>query len=324
MTYSSDILRLPDDLKRAVTLLEQGECVALPTETVYGLAADASRPDAICKIFAAKGRPANHPLIVHVPDADAIDHWAVNVCDQARALARTCWPGPLSLLFDKHPDVPDEVTGGHNTIVLRAPAHPVFQTLLRETGLGLAAPSANRYQFLSPTTAQHVLRSLDGRIAAVVDGGPARAGIESTIAQVTEHGIRLLRPGPVSVTQIQAITGLPILADNTSVPVVPGSVKRHYQPVTPATLASADQIAAAVAGDEDIAVLSYSAVLASLPLSRGWHQHLPATPADYASRLYDALHALDMSGSNRIVIEMPPQDDTWVAVNDRLRRCVAR
>lgn len=324
MAHTTRILRLPENIQLATMLLEHDQCIALPTETVYGLAANARSETAVNKIFDAKQRPYSHPLIVHINSVSDIDFWAIDVPDEARMLASRCWPGPLSILLRKHPDVPYCVTGGLDSIVLRSPAHPVFRALLETTGFGLAAPSANRYQTLSPTTPEHVLHTLDGRIAAVVDGGKTDCGIESTIVEVKANEIEILRPGPISADKLTALTGLPVTYNDTHATPIPGNVKRHYQPQTCTVLASLSEIKSRIEKGENINVLSYSTELDTLSLAARKHRILPDNASGYAAGLYAALHDLDSVPANAIVIERPPVNTEWDAINNRLVRCVAR
>ena len=200
--YETLLLNGDEAVNQAVQLLQQGECVALPTETVYGLAADAANAQAVDKIFAAKGRPKNHPLIVHIPDVSHLEKWAADIPATAYALAEQFWPGPLTLLLKKAPHVDGVVTGGLDTIALRVPAHPLFLSVLAQLDSGLAAPSANRYKQLSPTIAEQVSKGLQGRIAAVLDGGPCAHGLESTIVDLVSDLPRILRAGPITKQQL--------------------------------------------------------------------------------------------------------------------------
>lgn len=322
--YQTQLLNYPDDEATIVSLLQRGECVALPTETVYGLAAKASDPNAVAKIFTAKGRPNNHPLIVHIDSVERLPQWAQNIPDIAYELAAEFWPGPLSLLLDKHPQVPSEVTGGKQTIVLRVPSHPVFLSVLAKTELGLAAPSANRYKSISPTKSAHVLRSLDERIAGVVDGGSTQRGIESTILDVTGDTLKILRPGPISADEISRVTGREVVNVYGCGVGVPGSVKQHYQPTTPARVVETLELARLGVKSENVGLISYSPLLANCPLNVKAHQHLSSNPSEYATSLYDALHTLDVSGCDEIWIEALPHTSQWDAVNDRVSRAVAR
>lgn len=316
-------------IERAARLLEQGQLVALPTETVYGLGADASNPDAVARIFAAKGRPSNHPVIVHVArDAD-LSRWTTQVPREARLLIDAFWPGPLTLILHRAPDVPAAVAGGQDTLGLRCPAHPVAQALLREfrDGQGgLAAPSANRFGHVSPTTAQHVIDEFGepgvGPVAAVLDGGHCQVGIESTIIDLSRldtHGPVLLRPGQISAAQIADVIGrMPALPD-AAAPRVSGSLDAHYAPSTPVALVDASALASTMqqlqAAGLTFALISHAEEFAAIH-----GMHLPADPDGYAHGLYASLREMDALRTAVILVERPPQEAAWQGINDRLRR----
>jgi L-threonylcarbamoyladenylate synthase len=230
------------EVSRAADLLRAGELVAFPTETVYGLGADASNPRAVARIFAAKGRPADHPLIVHLPDAAHLPRWAVDIPDAAHKLAAALWPGPLTLILRRHPSVSDAITGGQNTVGLRVPNHPLALQLLREFDGGVAAPSANRFGHVSPTTAAHVREELGTSVALILDGGPCAVGIESTILDLSGTHARILRPGMLDADAIAGILGAPpIVGGSPDAPRVSGSLEAHYAPRTPLRLAHGRQ-----------------------------------------------------------------------------------
>ncbi len=318
------------DIRRAADLLRAGELVAFPTETVYGLGADASDPAAVAKIFAAKGRPADHPLIVHLPGDDQIERWARDVPPVAYELAEAFWPGPLTLILKRQPSVPDAVTGGQDTVGLRVPGHPLALELLREFSgarwSGVAAPSANRFGHVSPTTAQHVREDLGAAVAMVLDGGPCRVGIESTILDLSGARPAILRPGMVDVGAIAQILGeMPAIGGGAAAPRVAGSLDAHYAPRTPLLLVPGDGLAIAVrnaiAGREKIAVISCF----EAPLQHdliAWRR-APADAAGFAHDLYANLHDLDRLGCARIIVQSPPQSEPWRAVMDRLKRAAA-
>ena len=316
-----------NDIQRAVQLLRQGELVALPTETVYGLGADALNPDAVAKIFAAKGLPSDHPLIVHLADASQIMTWAREVPKDAIALARAFWPGPLTLILKRDESVPDLVTGGQDTVGLRVPNHPVALELLRAFGSGVAAPSANRFGRISPTTAAHVRKELGERVALILDGGACAVGLESTIVDLSRGVPVILRPGAIGADDIARVLGRrPRLrseveagnaAEQGATPRVSGALAAHYAPRTPLELVATDALAAqARPGD---AVLARCAAPASLAEGVAWAQ-APADPAGYGHDLYAQLRRLDESGAARILVEAPPASPDWAAVADRLGR----
>ena len=314
-----------NDIQRAVQLLRQGELVALPTETVYGLGADALNPDAVAKIFTAKGRPSDHPLIVHLADAGQIMTWAREVPKDAIALARAFWPGPLTLILKKDESVPDLVTGGQDTVGLRVPDHPVALELLRAFGSGVAAPSANRFGRISPTTADHVRQELGSRVALILDGGACKVGLESTIVDLSRGVPVILRPGAIGADEIARVLGRrPRLrgeaesaVEEGATPRVSGALAAHYAPRTPLELVGTDALAAqARPGD---AVLARCAAPAGLADGVTWVQ-APGDPAGYGHDLYACLRSLDESGAARILVEAPPASPDWAAVADRLGR----
>ncbi len=320
-------------IARAARLLEQGKLVALPTETVYGLGADASNPDAVAAIFAAKGRPSNHPVIVHVArDAD-LSCWTTQVPREARLLIDAFWPGPLTLILPRAPQVPAAVAGGQDTIGLRCPAHPVAQALLREFQQGqggIAAPSANRFGHVSPTTAQHVIDEFGapgvGPVAAVLDGGHCEVGIESTIIDLSRldtHGPVLLRPGQISAAQIAEVIGrMPALPD-VAAPRVSGSLDAHYAPSTPVALVDSSALTATMqqlqSSGVKFALISCSEKFAE-KFATLHRMHLPADPDGYAHGLYASLREMDARHTAVILVERPPQQPAWQGINDRLRR----
>jgi len=311
-------------IARAVDLLRAGELVALPTETVYGLGADASNPQAAARIFAAKGRPADHPLIVHLADAEQLMQWARDIPMEAIALARAFWPGPMTLILKKEADVPDVVTGGQDTIGLRVPDHPVALALLRAFDGGVAAPSANRFGRISPTTATHVEEELGASVAMILDGGACEVGIESTILDLSGDTPTILRPGAIGADAIAAVIGrrpamrAPATAHSGDGPRVSGSLAAHYAPRTPLQLVESRSLDAVLA-----ATGAHTAVLARRQASALPHRvwiSAPASAAGFAHDLYANLRALDASGASVILVEAAPAEAGWEAVIDRLGR----
>ncbi|MBM3365402.1 MAG: threonylcarbamoyl-AMP synthase [Betaproteobacteria bacterium] len=301
----------------AARLLEQGKLVAIPTETVYGLAADADNPEAVANIFSAKGRPSTHPVIVHVArDAD-LSHWAVDIPPQAAYLIQAFWPGPLTLILKRAPKVSDSVTGGQDSVGLRCPSHPVAQALLknfRGGQGGIAAPSANRFGRVSPTTAQHVIDEFGepgiGPVAAVLDGGPCTVGIESTIVDLTRldtHGPVLLRPGQISAQAIETVLGCALAQPDQAAPRVSGSLDAHYAPQTPLVLIASESVASTTA-----ALQAKQRQVACLRIT--------TDPHTCARDLYAQLRKLDQLGADVILVEQPPSHAEWQGINDRLRR----
>jgi len=319
---------LADDaaLDLAANLLRQGRLVAFPTETVYGLGADASNAEAVGRIFAAKGRPADHPLIVHIADASCLTDWAETVPEAAWLLAGHFWPGPLAMILKKKPKVPDAVTGGQPTVGLRVPNHPVALSLLRKFGGGIAAPSANRFCRISPTTAQHVEEELGDSVDLILDGGPCEVGVESTIIDLSGARPRLLRPGRITRQQIEALIGetLVVAAKSDEAPDIraPGLLAVHYAPSTTALLCRTDELSATLAGlnaqGRRVGLISYHRPIRPLHLEH--ILYMPEAAHDYAQALYAALREMDNLGLDMIVVEQPPEGDAWQAVHDRLRK----
>lgn len=312
------------DIRDAVRRLAEGEVVAIPTETVYGLAADAANPEAVAKIFALKERPTHHPLIVHVAGVQALEKWADRIPEAARKLAETFWPGPLTMILRKSARVPAIVTGGQDTVGIRAPSHPVAQALLKEfakVGSGaLAAPSANRFGHVSPTTVEHVLQEF-GVDVPFVNGGPCTVGIESTIVDLSRDAPVLLRPGAITREQIAQALGEAPRERDAQAPRASGTLAAHYAPHTPLALVEWKLLNDEAMRPERIAVLARRAKPPSFagPM---WIA-APADPVRYAHDLYANLRKLDASGAQRIIVEVPPNDAQWEAVNDRLERAAA-
>ncbi len=318
-------------LAEAISLLRAGELVAIPTETVYGLAADAGNANAVATIFTLKGRPPDRPLIVHIAGAEMLDAWAREIPDYARALALALWPGPLSLVLPRSARVPDVVTGGQDTVAVRVPDHPLTLALLERFGGGLAAPSANPYGHISPTEPAHVRAAFGAATPLVLDGGPCKGGIESTIVSCLGRFPRVLRPGLVTAAQIAAITGLTVLetGDTESENALPGAAEQvrtagqdrvHYAPRTPALLLGRSELSQwqAPAGKR-VGFLGFDAPCFSAAMAR----YLPPESAGAAQQLYGALHRLDRAGLDLLVIEAPPMEAAWAAVRDRLVRATA-
>ena len=309
----------PADLDAAAELLGRGGLVAFPTETVYGLGALALEPLAVRAIYAAKGRAATNPLIVHVLGEDDARPLCARWPLEAQELATRFWPGPLTIVLPRTDRVPDEVTGGGPTVAVRAPAHPAARKLLARVGAPLAAPSANRSEHVSPTTARHVLRDLNGRIDAVVDGGRCPVGIESTVVALTPQGARLLRAGAISRAQLEELLGeVPDAATGALIAASPGQGKRHYAPAALVRLTPASSLPFAVADlPRPVGALLRSDV--ALP-ETVITLRLPADPTGYARDLYAALRELEDRGCTSICIESVPSTSEWDAIRDRLAR----
>ena len=308
------------EIERAVALLGAGELVAFPTETVYGLGADASNPAALARIFAAKGRPRSHPLIVHLSGLAAARDWASELPDAAARLAGAFWPGPLTLVLPRSSRVPDAVTGGQSSVALRVPAHPVARALLAAFGRGIAAPSANRYGRISPTRAADVRAELGDRVAMVLDGGDCTVGLESTIVACLDGRVTLLRPGSISRSQVADVVGQ-VDDPGADAPRTPGGARSHYAPGTPLSVVEAPRLHEAVEGalaeGLRVAVLARSAPMTVSGVA--WRRMPTEAPA-YGRALYAALRELDAAGAGRILVEAVPDGEAWAAVADRLAR----
>ena len=313
-------------IAEAAERLRRGELVAFPTETVYGLGANALDAGAVARIFAAKGRPARNPLIVHASEVSAVQEIVAAWPDAAIRLAERFWPGPLTLVLPRRESIPDIVTGGGPTVGVRIPAHPVALALLRAAGVPVAAPSANRSLQISPTCAEHVARSLGGRIPLILDGGATSGGLESTVVNLSGDVPQLLRPGLLSPAEIEAVIGpirrtanLAPAEDNAPLPA-PGMLSRHYAPCAPLELYadSTARVHQLLAQGRRVGWLTFDPAppllpgLVALSLSRN--------PALYAVRLYAALHELDAADVHVILVDTPPAQEAWLAVRDRLER----
>lgn len=315
----------PRALRIAADALRRGGLVAFPTETVYGLGTHALDPEAVARIYEAKGRPSYNPLIVHVADAAGARALVSAWPEQAERLARAFWPGPLTLVLPKRPIVPDAITAGLPTVGVRVPAHPVALALLREARLPIAAPSANRFTELSPTTAAHVVESLGDAVDIVLDGGPTTVGIESTVVDLTGAVPRILRPGMIDAASIARVAGA---VDEREVRAVegvarssPGMVNRHYAPRARVLLFDETtrrgvlaEATAAAADGERVGSLAFT----PLPVTDA--RVMPRDAAAYAARLYAELHALDRLGCGLVLIEQVPGTPEWAGVRDRLER----
>lgn len=319
----------PVQIAQAAHVLARGGLVAVPTETVYGLAADAGNESAVRAVFAAKGRPADHPVIVHVADAGALDEWAREVPPSARVLAREFWPGPLTLVLKRAPRVLDVVTGGQDTVGLRCPAHPWAHALLAAFGGAVAAPSANRFGRISPTTAEHVRADLgekpDGAVDLILDGGACPVGIESTIVDLSGAAPTLLRPGAVARNALEQVLGVPVADAGDAAPRASGRLEKHYAPRTPLEVVAPDRVGSRLAAlfHLRVALLAPQALLETLRASPMVEVAAPTDPAAYARLLYANLHWLDRAGVDRIVVAAPPGGPEWAAIHDRLNRAQA-
>jgi L-threonylcarbamoyladenylate synthase len=318
--------RLPqDEIDVAVDALRDGELVAFPTETVYGLGADAQNPDAVRKVYEVKGRPATHPLIVHIDHPRLLERWALSVPPAAQALADRFWPGPLTLVLRRAPAVDLAITGGQDTVAVRVPSHPVAQQLLRAFGGGIAAPSANRYGHVSPTRADHVRDEFGDAVKVVLDGGDCKIGLESTIVSCVDAVPRLLRPGFITLSQLRSVVPDVVAGSDAQAPRAPGSDAKHYAPATPLSIVNSrtlEEVVAQLTADHEKV-----AVLAMRPprLANRYMTWVNAgRRADvYARELYVNLRTLDKSGAKEILVEEVPPGESWDAVRDRLRRAAS-
>jgi L-threonylcarbamoyladenylate synthase len=307
----------------AADLLREGRLVAFPTETVYGLGANALDPAAVEGIYRAKGRPAYNPLIVHVAEPAAARDVVAEWTDAAEALAARLWPGPLTLVLPKRSNVPDAVTAGLSSVAVRVPSHSVAHALLAAVALPIAAPSANRSTQVSPTTAAHVAKSLGDLVDLILDGGPTTVGIESTVVDVSTRVPTLLRPGTISLPQLEAIVGevrLPGTLRGSDARPSPGMLDKHYAPRAAVIVVETADVPAAAAHERK-AGRRVGAIVTRADASQAQAvRALPDEARGYAARLYDALHALDDDDCDVIVIERVPDDPSWMGVADRIRR----
>lgn len=319
-------------IARAAELLRAGEVVGIPTETVYGLAANALNPDAVRSIFAAKGRPQDNPLIVHIADVDQLADIAAEVPESARKLAQAFWPGPLTMILPKQDTIPFVTSGGLSTVGIRLPSHPLARAIIRAAGVPLAAPSANLSGRPSTTTAQHVLEDLSGKIAAVVEGGACSVGVESTVISLCGAVPRLLRPGGISLEQLRSVLGevevdraLHEKIDDTETVSAPGMKYRHYAPKAPVTVVlgapeqTADYIAAHA--DSTTGVLCFDDYASRFShcgavFSFGSSQDVP----EQAREVFDALRRFDETECTEIFAQCPPSDGIGLAVSNRIQK----
>ncbi len=311
-------------VQEAAAVLHRGGLVAFPTETVYGLGADADNHEAVARIFAAKGRPADHPLIVHMAHSDPLGRWSRDIPPAAFRLAQRYWPGPLTVILRRACRLPDMVTGGQDTVGLRVPDHPLALALLEVFGGGIAAPSANLFGQISPTTAAHVREELGDAVDILLNGGPCRVGIESTILDLSGQQPRLLRPGAITIAEIEAVLEQPVASPENNAPRAPGMLRSHYAPRTPLYLVPTGHLKAEICRrlrqGQRIGVLAMSAT--QLPESCLRH-HMPPHPTGWARELYAQLRALDQQGLDGLLIEAPPSGADWQAVSDRLTRAAS-
>lgn len=311
------------NIAAAAACLRQGGVVGFPTETVYGLGAAATDVAAVRRVFAIKGRPADHPLIVHLASRDWLADWARNIPAAAFLLAERFWPGPLTLVLPRQPHVADAVTGGQASVALRVPAHPVARALLEAAG-ALVAPSANRFGRISPTTAEHVQEELGSAVDMLLDGGPCEIGVESTVISLLGDAPALLRPGGITVAQLEAVLGRPLVEAPSGVRA-PGRLPAHYAPATPVEVLAAAQLAqraaALIRAGSKVALLAFTDSNAGLATAPVAHRELmPRDAISYARILYATLRRLDAKGFDVLLVEATPDHPEWLAISDRLAR----
>jgi L-threonylcarbamoyladenylate synthase len=309
------------EVRRAAEILRRGGLVAFPTETVYGLGADASSAEAVARLYRVKRRPVDHPVIVHFALPDEALSWSQDTPPEARILAAKFWPGPLTLVLKRSEKAKDFITGGQDSVGLRIPAHPVAQELLKAFKGAIAAPSANRFGLVSPTTAAHVRDDLGNDVDLVLEGGPTEVGIESTIVDLSAGAPVLLRPGHISRQDLEKALGSAVPDKDSSSPRHSGGLERHYAPRTPARLVPSYDLDKEIARlEEKVALLAFSR-----PDERvDYWLRMPRDPQSYARKLYGALRELDTAGCDEILVEAPPVAPEWAAVRDRLLRACRR
>ncbi|UYB40961.1 L-threonylcarbamoyladenylate synthase [Streptomyces sp. Je 1-4] len=315
--------RTTSDIEKAAGVLRAGGLVALPTETVYGLGANAEDPAAVARIFQVKGRPPSHPLIVHIGGAEQLDDWVEDVPAAARVLAERFWPGPLTLVLRRGPRVPLEATGGLQTVAVRVPDHPVALALLAAFGGGVAAPSANRFGSVSPTTADHVRAELGDAVDFVLDGGPCEVGVESTIVDATGEIPSVLRPGGVTREDLEAVLGFPLAVPSTSRVRVPGQHPSHYAPRARVVLVEPEKVIAQAEFSQELGHqvgVFLPPSLADAPVKAHAVVAVPDSMAAYAHGLYGFLRELDQQGCDLIVASLPVEEGLGLAIANRLRR----
>ncbi|MEC8025763.1 MAG: L-threonylcarbamoyladenylate synthase [Myxococcota bacterium] len=320
-------------IAKAAELLRAGRLVAIPTETVYGLGANASDPKAVRRVFDTKGRPKQHPVIVHVADTSPIDvaltGWVTDIPDSARTLAKSFWPGPLTMILRRGPKAHDGVTGGRDTVGVRVPGHPWALALVRAFGDGIAAPSANHFGHVSPTTAKHVRDEFGHHVDMILDGGPCTVGVESTIVDLSGSAPRLLRLGMITKHVLETALGMAVsyevLAQPAHTSEAPGTLASHYAPAATMTILEKVQLITAVA--EAQTTKCYPGILSFEPRPKGWPVErwivTPEKPEKCARHLYASLRALDASSPDRILVESVPGHGLWSAIADRLQRAAA-
>jgi L-threonylcarbamoyladenylate synthase len=311
----------PDQVDQVVKLLRAGEIVAVPTETVYGLAADAKNACAIAHIFRAKGRPSDHPLIVHIDSLQAVEDWALHISEHAKRLAEHFWPGPLTMVFAKKDGVSDLITGGLNTVAIRMPAHPIALEVITKLGNAIVAPSANAHKKISPTKPEHVLKTLQYKIPAIIDGGSCSVGIESTIIDMTKSIPVILRPGAVTQDMLKEVLAINIEAPHAHQQKIPGNMPVHYQPEKPLFIFSLDQLDTILVNEPSVAVMHYSQITKRESVD---YYQISKNKEDYARDFYNILHQIDATDVEKIFVEMIPDSKEWADIADRLLKASSK
>jgi len=316
---------LQQQILDAVEALRAGDVVAFPTETVYGLGANANNPEAVRKIFQLKGRPSTHPLIVHIDHPRYLQRWVREMTPEAKKLADAFWPGPLTLVAKRAPAVNDVITGGQDTVAIRVPNHPIAQQLLNAFGGGIAAPSANRYGRVSPTRAEHVREEFGDEVKIILDGGDCKVGLESTIVSCVGDVPRILRPGSISLSQLRAVCPTIQVGPNPNAPRVPGTTARHYSPATPVNVVPSRRLEQVMneftTNREKVAVLALRPPASANPYMTWINAGM--RPDHYSRQLYANLRTLDKAGAKIILVEEVPEGEKWDAVRDRLKRAAS-
>lgn len=320
LIYASDA----NCVERAASLLAQGKVIAIPTETVYGLAADASNPAAIAEIYAVKQRPTGHPLIMHFAEIEDIAPWVKEFPEMAMHLAQTCWPGPLSMLLYRSDLVSDCITGGSEKVCVRIPSHNTTRQIIQHLGRPIVAPSANMFGAISPTVSQHVMEELNGRICAIVDGGMCQVGLESTILDMTTSPAVLLRPGGYSLPALETLLGYSIALAKNHQTKVSGNLENHYQPKTRLKSFSAKTADDMAAIPHGAVIIRYQVHINQMTLVKNsWQMYaMPEDAVRYGHLLYAVLRMFDSGHYPAIYIELPPQTTDWLAVHDRIAKAV--
>lgn len=316
---------LQQQILHAVEALRAGELVAFPTETVYGLGANANNPEAVRKIFQVKGRPSTHPVIVHIDHPRYLHRWVREMPPEGKKLADAFWPGPLTIVAKRAPAVNDVITGGQDTVAIRVPNHPIAQQLLNAFGGGIAAPSANRYGRVSPTRAEHVREEFEDEVEIILDGGDCKVGLESTIVSCVGDVPYVLRPGSISLSQLRAVCPSIQVGPNPSAPRVPGTTARHYSPATPVNVVPSRRLEQVMneftSKGEKVAVLAQRPPATANPYMTWVNAGI--RPDHYSRQLYANLRTLDKAGAKIILVEEVPEGEKWDAARDRLRRAAS-